>query len=646
MQQQFHQARIMIVDDTPANLNLLMEILLKKGHQIVAFPSGQQALEAASKTPPDLILLDIRMPGMDGFEVCRKLKQDPDLQDIPVIFISALQDVSDKVQAYNTGGVDYVSKPFQPEEVYARVETHLRLNRLLRESEESRRVLIEELPDIIVRFDRQARHVSVSDNIRDLGITEPGEYIGRTHRELGYSESCCRFWEKSIATVFDSGEPLEEEMSLYSGENEGLIHNVRMVPERDSSGNIVTVLAISRDITLQKQAQQALLNAKKDAEAANQAKNEFLANMSHEIRTPLNGIDGVMQMLLSTSLTAEQKKFLEMGMQASKRLTELLSDILDLSRLEAGRNDIQENLFSLRDICDVLTELFAITSRDKGVSIDFNLSPLLPSKVLGDATRVRQVLYNLLGNSIKFTSQGTVSLDISPVNSPEQGKKNLLFTVSDTGEGIPKDKLETILQPFTMANGSSTRRHQGAGLGLSVTHRLVELMGGSISIESTQGQGTSVYVTLPFKTHEEAGYYEQGHKLNVGQDSTGLKILVADDDSLTRLFFQKVLEGEGHQVVAVEDGDRVMSELAMGEFDCILMDIEMPGTTGDMVTNSIRSTDGLGSKKNIPIIAVTAHTGPGDREYFLKKGMDDYLPKPVGIQDFKLMLKKHGLMQS
>ena len=645
MQQEFHQARIMIVDDTPANLNLLMDMLLKKGHQVVAFPSGQQALEAASKTPPDLILLDIRMPGMDGFEVCRKLKQDPDLQDIPVIFISALQDVSDKVQAYNTGGVDYVSKPFQPEEVYARVETHLRLNRLLRESEESRRVLIEELPDIIVRFDRQARHVSVSDNIRDLGITEPGEYIGRTHRELGYSESCCRFWEKSIATVFDSGEPLEEEMSLYSGDNEGLIHNVRMVPERDSSGNIVTVLAISRDITLQKQAQQALLNAKKDAEAANQSKNEFLANMSHEIRTPLNGIEGMMQMLLSTPLNSEQQKFIEMGHQASRRMTELLSDILDLSRLEAGREDVSKRTFNLKDVWDSLRDLLGIKSREKGIPLTFNLSPSLPDTLMGDSTMVRQILFNLVGNALKFTEHGQVTLDIHPLPQSHQDQLQVLFTVSDTGPGIPDDKQDRIFKPFDMVNGSLTRKHEGKGLGLTVTHRLAKLMGGTISVDSAEGQGTSIYVTLPFETVPETRPAEN-ERVNEYEKPAGMRILIAEDDSLSRIFFEKILQGEGHRVESVEHGDQVMSRLAMNDYDCILMDIELPGIRGDEITTRIRAADNLGAKKDIPIFAVTAYTQPGDREHFLKAGMDDYLPKPLGIQEFREAFKKHGLVRS
>ena len=449
--------------------------------------------------------------------------------------------------------------------------------------------------------------------------------------------------------------------------------------EHDYSRVLVCIV----DTTELMNIQDELRKAKEQAEASSHAKSEFLANMSHEIRTPINGIMGSMQVLQTTDLDGEQKQYVDLSIVSAQRLTRLLSDILDLSRIEAGQMEIREERLNLKELCDSVDELFMITSWNKEVDLECSLDPSLPPVLLGDQTRIQQILFNLVGNALKFTQKGSVNLQIFPQGHDENGSTRILISVSDTGPGIPDDQLHQMFKPFAQEENAYTRRHQGAGLGLSIVRRLAGLMGGNISVDSTPGEGCTFYVSLPLKLPPELKK-DQGRQVSQKEaDTRKMRIILAEDDPSNQCPTKVLLEKAGHEVYPAENGQEVLSLLADRDFDCILMDIHMPVMDGVEATRRIRAAEDRGQgteggdrtseiggripefpnspipesspelntpegtpvqpgkNPRIPIIAMTAYAMQGDREKFLEAGMDDYLAKPVHMADLEKVLRNN-----
>ncbi|WP_371381134.1 ATP-binding protein [Sporomusa aerivorans] len=390
-------------------------------------------------------------------------------------------------------------------------------------------------------------------------------------------------------------------------------------------------------------ANKALTEARDAALEASLAKSQFLANMSHEIRTPLNVILGMGELLAETQLTPEQEKHVRISAAAGENLLNLINDILDLSKVEAGQLPLERTRFSLPEVIEKSCELLLIKSQVKSIRLTQSIAPGTPVNLIGDPVRLRQVIINLLDNAVKFTDTGEVALEIRQTGTREDGLVELLFTVRDTGIGIPQDMLEHIFERFTQVDSSNTRRYGGTGLGLAISRHLTELMGGRIWVESTVEKGSSFYFTVLFgpgdsqcaATSLESGTEEASTELvpklplPVPVSGPALHILLVEDSEDNQLLVESFLKKTAYQLDMVENGEMAVQKVRQNRYDLILMDMQMPVMDGYQATQAIREWEWQHGLGHTPIVALTAYAQHEDTAKMQDSGCDAYLAKPI-----------------
>ena len=527
----------------------------------------------------------------------------------------------------------------------------------LKQSEKRLADIIEFLPDATLAIDREKRVIIWNRAIEEMTGVPASEMIGK-----GGHAYTIPFYGKAQPQLMDLVfEDLEEIQALYPTiirqgntllaevfcnalyNNRGAWIFAKASPLHDAEGNVVGAIEVIRDITDRKQAEQAWLQAKEQAEAANKSKTEFLANMSHEIRTPINGIMGMLQLLQMSNPDAEQNEYLNKALQSTQRLNRLLTDILDLSKIEADKMEIREEEFNLSEIFQSIQDIFKQTVEQNQNTLHIDMDENIPQTMIGDSTRLTQILFNIVGNACKYTHNGQVNVYASllPQTRPLDNC-NLLFCVEDSGKGIPEDKLDRVFESFTQSNDSDspyTRKYEGAGLGLPLVKRLVHLMHGNASISSQESEGTSIYVSLPFRLPQSQQMPTELQPQEQIFQPRNRHILIVDDDETTQFHIARLLEKEGFKVTVIENGKRAWKEFQEKSFDCILMDIQMPVLDGVEASKQIRSTES--NYRVIPIIALTAYAMSGDREKFLEAGIDDYIAKPVDNDELMQVLERN-----
>jgi len=467
---------------------------------------------------------------------------------------------------------------------------------------------------------------------------------GRPLAAMLFDEDAEEDARRQFQRFLEAGHGLSQEIQQRRADGQPYWLSIGVTPVFDDEGDITHWVGIAHDVTRRREAQQALERAKEAAEAASLAKGEFLANVSHEIRTPMNVIIGMTELTLGTRLTPEQREYLNAVKNSAESLLRLLNDVLDLSKIEAGKVQIEAVPFSLPELVQEVVKLWEPAARQKKLRVFSRIAADLPPLVAGDPVRLRQILFNLVDNAIKFTAQGEVVVLVS-LDSRTGDEARVHFAVRDTGIGVPEDKLESIFEAFSQADSSTSRRYGGTGLGLAISAELVSLLEGRLKVESQVGSGSTFYFCLPLTilnlsaADEEEG--KPSRRRGPLRAKNRLRVLVADDNPANRLLAARILEKRGHAVCQAGDGCEVLAMTEREKLDVVVMDAQMPEMDGLQATREIRAREKT-TETHLPIIALTASAMRGDRERCLAAGMDGYISKPINAQELVTLVETLG----
>ncbi|WP_413581283.1 response regulator [Bdellovibrio sp. HCB288] len=655
---------ILIVDDRLDGLLALQAVLGDPGLNLLQAQSGPEALELLDHHDFAVILLDVQMPGMDGFETARRIRLNSRHRQTPIIFVTAINKDDQYIyRGYEVGAVDYIFKPFEPHIVKAKVSVFVELFLKSRKLEEQAELIrVSEARERFLRLaelevESLRRYRSLADAIPHVIWRAKGDgtfdYFNKgwtDYTGLSLEQSVGRGWQSAVdegdlqellrvwMNSMDNGNAFETECRLFNKKGEARWFWVRAVSDTNMLG-VVNWIGTCTDIHDRKTIELKLIEAEKHANAASVSKTNFLANMSHEIRTPMNAILGFTELMLDDEQTPEERaKWIRTVQRNGDQLLKLIDEILDISKVEAGRLQIERVEVDVEGVLEDIRSLLRLQALDKRLDFRIDLDCSIPKKITSDPTRLRQILLNLIGNAIKFTSEGHVHVDVEWV--PRSGmdlNSKMRFYISDSGVGIQPDHAGNLFQPFVQEDSATTRNFGGTGLGLALSRQLARAMGGDVTLSgSVPGQGSTFLIevnadpvegtffidTLNFAVPQN----EKDQSYKGSQKLKGMKILLVEDVEDNQALISHFLGGVGATVHFVDNGKEGVEAALSYEYDAVLMDIQMPVMDGYEATRRLRA-QGF----DLPIIALTAHALKEETVKSINAGCTYHLAKPVNF---------------
>jgi PAS domain S-box-containing protein len=635
---------ILIVDDNAAKRIALKSVLAPLGYLIVEADSGLAALRCLMAREFAVILLDVRMPHMDGFETAAHIRQRRQSEMTPIIFITAYgRDETVNSDRYAEGAVDFMFAPVSPYELRAKVSVFANLflkaevlatrARAVQASADQLRLLTDAAPIGIFQTDSENRYVYTNPRWSEITAIPPQEAAGRAWETIIGSEQRAMA-ELAVGTLERAELCHRFELQLPGAASRIVLVTSKAIP--DGCGGVAGWVGTVADVTAEVGAETAMSAARDEATEASRLKSDFLANMSHEIRTPMNGVIGMTDLLLETDLDGRQRDYAQTVRNSGEALLTIINDILDFSKIESGTFDLDEVEFSLRTIVDDVVDLLAGPAQIKGLELIAIVANSVPAVVSGDPGRVRQVLTNLIGNAIKFTQAGEIVVRVAADDATGAGTV-IRFDVADTGDGIAPDKLDLIFQPFVQADTSTSRKYGGTGLGLAISGQLVALMGGDCGVFSEPGEGSNFWFTIAL--HADAGQ-ETDELLSADADLTGMSALIVDDSATQRSVLSEYLTDWGMRVTTADSGESALRSLrdaaAEGRpFAVTLLDRSLPEMDGRRPEHAIVAEADIAGR----MVLVTGLGQEHDVDDGAASGVCASLSKPVHRDDLRTCLR-------
>lgn len=660
------RANILLVDDKDDGLLALETVLRDCNYNLVKARSGKEALTHLLSMEFAVILLDVHMPDMDGFETASYIKRRERTRSTPIIFVTGVdQDQRFISHGYESGAVDYLFKPFDPQILRSKVSVFVELyeqaQQIKTQAKQIAEIQAQEQSRRLQQLEMESRirYRNLADAIPHIVWKATADYsvehFNQTWTDYtGFTleQSCGSGWTaafmredlvrllKTWREASSAGKNFEMECRIYNQRvKDHRWHLIKAVAERDhETGKILTWLLTCTDIQKLKDIEQELIGAKKDAEAANKAKSFFLANMSHEIRTPLGAIMGFSDLLVVDDFSSEDRQsYAAIIKKNGEQLLQIIDEILDISKIESGSLSLANERIYLKELVQTVSSCLSLQVSKKRLNLTFRVDGQVPEYMYSDPTRVRQILINIIGNAVKFTHKGSIDVTIKFENSQNP---YIEFIIQDTGHGIEEQHITGLFRPFSQGDSSTSRKFGGTGLGLALSRKLAQALGGDVLLLETVKDKGSIFsvrigtkhsITPMISTLSEVltkvqREDEQNRLMSSGLE--GVTVLLVDDAPENRWMISMFLQKAGALVDVAQDGQEAIEKALQGSHDLVLMDIQMPGMDGYQATQHLREQ---GYKK--PILAVTAHALVEEREKCIEIGCTDHLSKPVNQKD-------------